>query len=69
MTATLQSIRAAVFRLIHLNGLPFSLQERAKVSLKIIVSKIEISMKFWDILGIFRKFWGYLEIFGVLGKN
>ena len=44
--------------------LPFSFQGRVKVPLKIIVRKNRDFQKNLEYLGIFRNFWGYLEIFG-----
>ena len=45
-------------------SLQFSFQEKAKVSLKNNCEKNWDFTKILGYLGIFRNFWGYLEIFG-----
>ena len=44
--------------------LPFSFQGRAKVSSKNNCERNREFQKISGYLGIFRNFWGYLEIFG-----
>jgi len=51
------------------NVLQSSFQERAKVSLKINCENNRDFSKILGYLGIFRNFWGYLEIFGGIFKE